>query len=194
MIFRPMKRTDVVAALVRNGCRSLRNSGRHEVFGCPCGRHRAPVSEPSNGHGRGCGQHRQADGLPSGEVAAMRSYTATAVREGMWWAVCVHGVGVTQGRSTAEAQRMAADLVAIMEDVPPNEVHVDIEFELPGELGKDVETARAETRLAEQAQRRAAKHTREAVMRILEAGLSKQDAARILKVSPQRISQLTKSA
>lgn len=43
MAFRPMKRVKVVAALKAHGCQPLRNSGGHEVFGCPCGKHRSPV-------------------------------------------------------------------------------------------------------------------------------------------------------
>lgn len=123
----------------------------------------------------------------------MSTHTARAVREGRWWVVHVDGVGVTQGRSTAEAQRMAADLVAVMTDVPEDEIDVEVEFVLAGELGDEVEAARAQARAADQAQRKAAQQVRDVVRHILAAGMSKQDAARILRVSPQRISQLTKS-
>lgn len=43
MVFKPMKRKEVQAALIANGCQSLRNVGRHEVWGCPCGQHTAPL-------------------------------------------------------------------------------------------------------------------------------------------------------
>lgn len=43
MVFRPMKRKDVAAKLGANGCTSLRNTGGHEVWGCPCGSHTAPL-------------------------------------------------------------------------------------------------------------------------------------------------------
>ena len=43
MVFKPMKRSDVVAALRASGCVSLRNRGGHEVWGCPCGAHTAPL-------------------------------------------------------------------------------------------------------------------------------------------------------
>lgn len=124
----------------------------------------------------------------------MKTYRATARRENKWWVVEVHGVGTTQGRTTAEVQRMAADLVAIMKEIPLDEVRVQVEFEVPGDLGEEIRRARQETREAEQAQRRAAEKVRRAVGHILESGMSKQDAARILGVSPQRISQLSKSA
>jgi DNA-directed RNA polymerase specialized sigma subunit len=124
----------------------------------------------------------------------MKTYRATARRENKWWVVEVHGVGTTQGRTTAEVQRMAADLVAIMKEIPLDEVRVEVEFEVPGKLGEEIRRARKETREAEQAQRRAAEKVRRTVGHILENGMSKQDAARILGVSAQRISQLTKSA
>ncbi|HEV2781482.1 MAG TPA: hypothetical protein VGX25_19035 [Actinophytocola sp.] len=124
----------------------------------------------------------------------MKTYQATARREDRWWVVEVHGVGTTQGRSTAEAQRMATDLVAIMKEVPLEDVRVEIEFEVPGDLGEEIKRARQEAREAEQAQRRAAEKVRRAVGNMLSSGMSKQDAARILGVSAQRISQLTRSA
>lgn len=122
----------------------------------------------------------------------MKTYSATATREGLWWVVEVDGVGATQGRTTAEAQRMAADLVAVMEDVPVAEVTVDVTFVPPGDLAAEVQEARRATQQAAAEQRRAADLVRQAVQHILAAGLSKQDAARILKVAPQRISQLTR--
>ena len=65
---------------------------------------------------------------------AVKTYRATARRDDNWWVVDVDGVGTTQGHSTAEAQRMAADLVAIMKDIPLDQVRVQIEFELAGDL------------------------------------------------------------
>jgi hypothetical protein len=124
----------------------------------------------------------------------MKTYRATASREGKWWIIQVDGIGATQGRTTTEAQRMANDLVAIMEQVPIEDVHVEIEFVIPGKLGEEIKRARQQTRKAEQAQRDAAEKVRLAVGHILSNGMSKQDAARILGVSAQRISQLSKPA
>ncbi len=102
----------------------------------------------------------------------------------------VAGVGVTQGRTTREAERMAADLVAITLDVSAEEVSVDITFQLGGDLAAEVEHVKQAQREAERAQEQAADKSRAVVRRVLAAGLSKQDAARILGVSAQRISQL----
>ena len=120
------------------------------------------------------------------------NYKATATREDGWWVVDVDGVGATQGRTTAQAQRMAVDLVAIMREVPPDTVTVDIDFRMPGPLADYIDRARSETKRAAEAQRRAAQLLRDALRKLLDTGLSKQDAARILKVAPQRISQLLK--
>ncbi|WP_285659810.1 type II toxin-antitoxin system HicA family toxin [Actinomycetospora sp. NBRC 106375] len=38
-----MRRRDVARELRRHGCTVLRDKGGHEVWGCPCGQHRAPV-------------------------------------------------------------------------------------------------------------------------------------------------------
>ncbi|UJW33888.1 hypothetical protein L3Q67_09030 [Saccharothrix sp. AJ9571] len=122
----------------------------------------------------------------------MKTYRATAHREDKWWVVQVEGVGATQGRFTAEAQRMAADLVAIMEEISPDDFTVSIDFDIPGPLGDDVKRAKEATREADLAQRKAADRTRQVVRRLLNSGLSKQDVARVLYVSPQRISQLAK--
>jgi hypothetical protein len=191
MVFKPMKRAEVVAALMSYGCRALRNTGGHEVFGCPCAAQDLGPQPPDD-YSRSGAQHWQADDMPSRRVVAVKTYPATARREGKWWVVEVNGVGTTQGRSTAEAQRMATDLVAIMEETPLDDIKVEIEFELPGDLGDEVKRAKQETRAAEQAQRSAAEKIRRAVTHILGNGMSKQDAARILGVSPQRISQLVK--
>lgn len=120
----------------------------------------------------------------------MRTYNATATREGRWWVVDVPGVGVTQGRTTREAERMAADLVAVMVGVPAEEVSISVDFRLADELADEVCSAKQAQRDAEAAQTQAAERFRKAVRRVLAAGLSKQDTARVLGISAQRVSQL----
>lgn len=118
------------------------------------------------------------------------THSATATREGRWWVVDVPGVGVTQGRTTLEAERMAVNLVAVMLGVPVEEVSITVDFQLAGELADEVHGAQQAQRDAEAAQRQAADRFRKAVRRVLAAGLSKQDTARVLGISAQRISQL----
>jgi len=72
----------------------------------------------------------------------MKTYDATATREGRWWVVDVPGIGVTQGRTTREVERMAADLVAIMLEIPIEQVIVNVTFRLNDELTNEVRIAR----------------------------------------------------
>lgn len=63
----------------------------------------------------------------------MHILQGTAAREDSWWIVEVEGpgairVGATQGRTQAEAQRMADDLAAAMLDVPVGDVRVEVDF------------------------------------------------------------------
>ena len=120
----------------------------------------------------------------------MKTYSATATREGRWWIVDVPDIGVTQGRSTREAERMAADLVAIMLGIPVEQVSVNVNFRLGDELTNEIRIARQAQKDADKAQRHAADQSRTAIRHILAAGLSKQDAARVLGISAQRVSQL----
>ena len=122
----------------------------------------------------------------------VKTYSAMARRERQWWVVEVEGVGTTQARSTTEAHRMAADLVAVVDCVEIEDIRVEIEYELPGALGDEVRRARAETRAAELATRNAAEKIRQVVARIVMNGMSQQDAARIIGVSAQRINQLVR--
>jgi len=40
---KPQKRTQTVTRLRDHGCEPLRNVGGHEIWGCPCGAHTAPL-------------------------------------------------------------------------------------------------------------------------------------------------------
>ncbi|PZR55237.1 type II toxin-antitoxin system HicA family toxin [Xylanimonas oleitrophica] len=40
---KPMKRREVQDALAAHGCKVIREGGRHTVYGCPCGKHTAPL-------------------------------------------------------------------------------------------------------------------------------------------------------
>ncbi len=43
MMTKPQRRTEIVRTLRDNGCEPLRNVGGHEIWGCPCGKHTAPL-------------------------------------------------------------------------------------------------------------------------------------------------------
>lgn len=120
----------------------------------------------------------------------MKTHQATATREGRFWVIQVPGVGVTQGRTVAEAREMTIDLIAVMTEVPATEVDVDIEFVVGDVRPDDVRGAREAVAEAAAAQERAARMSRQLVGRLRDAGVSGRDVAGILGISPQRVSQL----
>jgi hypothetical protein len=119
------------------------------------------------------------------------TYRATARREDKLWVVDVEGVGVTQGRSLAEARSMAVDLVVAMREVKPAAVSVDMQVALPGELGVKVQQVKKSRSQLELLQRQVGELGRGVVEGLRGAGLSGKDMAVVLGVSEQRVSQLT---
>lgn len=120
----------------------------------------------------------------------MKKHKATATREGRFWVIDVPGVGVTQGRTVAEAREMTRDLIAVMTDVPVKDVDVDIAFKVGDVSPGDVQGARQAVAEAAKAQEHAARVSRQMVARLRSAGVSGRDVAGILGISPQRVSQL----
>ncbi|MCW2543068.1 MAG: hypothetical protein JWM40_620 [Frankiales bacterium] len=123
----------------------------------------------------------------------MTERVAKVSREGRFWLVEVSGVGVTQARRLDDAQAMAADLIAVMTGKRVAATDVNLEIDLPHGLAGHVRTARRKTSAAEEAQRKAAALLRDTARRLRrDAGLTGRDAAFVLGVSEQRVSQLTR--
>lgn len=124
----------------------------------------------------------------------MSTYRVTARRTGDWWALEVPDMpGVfSQAKRLEQADEAAREAIALMLDVEPEEVTVEIEPDLsPAEVA-----VLAELQRAQDAAREAAEAERRAMQRaaaVLTRDLSQRDAGRILGVSFQRVSQLLKS-
>jgi len=97
---------------------------------------------------------------------------------------------VTQSRSLSDAEAMVRDYISLDLDVPSESFEVEIIPEIGGGLDEEVTRVRREIREAEQAQIRAAERSRQVVRQLKEQGLSGKDAATVLGISPQRVSQL----
>ena len=123
----------------------------------------------------------------------MTERIARVSREGRYWLVAIEGVGVTQARNLGDAQAMAADLISVMTGDRVNVTEVILEIDLPHGLAGHVQMARRKTSAAEEAQRKAAVILRDTARRLRrDAGLTGRDAAFVLGVSEQRVSQLTR--
>jgi DNA-directed RNA polymerase specialized sigma24 family protein len=123
-------------------------------------------------------------------MAPVKTYTATATREGRYWVIDVKGVGVTQARNLREAHVMAADLISAVRDIPATQVNVSIAADLEPEIARQVAETKKALAAFDKAQRDIARQQRSVVARLRGAGLTGADTAAVLGVSPQRVSQL----
>lgn len=121
--------------------------------------------------------------------------TARAIRDGRWWAVEVPINGTTygtQGRTLADAQFMAEDLLAIVAEEldDPDLANATITLEVTGAEREAAQTVRAAQAEAENARLRARRAQTDAVAAMRARGLTMQDIAHILGVTKARVSQL----
>ncbi|MFE5406447.1 type II toxin-antitoxin system HicB family antitoxin [Streptomyces sp. NPDC056580] len=124
----------------------------------------------------------------------MSTYRVVARRTGDWWALEVPDLpGVfSQAKRLAQADEAAREAIAVMLDVEPEDVAVEIETVLP----KEAQDALTAMRLAQDEAQRAAERERLAMQRaaaVLTKELSQRDAGRFLGVSFQRVHQLLQS-
>jgi hypothetical protein len=121
----------------------------------------------------------------------MTDYTVHAKRAGKYWELHIDDVGVTQSRNLGtDADEMIRSYVAMTLDVSANDVTYTLVPEVGGALDAEAAAARLAARKAEEAVTAAAARNRAAARHLRDAGLTGRDAAVILGVSPQRISQL----
>lgn len=122
-------------------------------------------------------------------------YTATATREGRWWIIRVPELGaVTQARNIREIDEMARGLIAALLDLPEDGVRVSVTAELPEPAASEWREAALLQAEADAAAGRAAVLRRSAVRALLSgAGLTQQEAGRLLGISYQRVQQFAKA-
>jgi predicted RNase H-like HicB family nuclease len=120
---------------------------------------------------------------------------AKVVRSGGWWAIEVPEVpGVySQAKRLDQVPDVVADAVATMLDIEPEGVEVSIKPRLREDVRRDVEEAKRLSRAAREDEVAASAQMRRAVADVIAEGLTVRDAATLLSISPQRVSQLTKS-
>lgn len=128
--------------------------------------------------------------MPAKGVVAVKMYAVHAKRWERGWELHIDGVGVTQSHGLADAPDMARSYIAMRTGSPPGTFEVDVIPHIGGGLDEAASRARDAVRQAEEAQRRAAAKSRSIARRLREQGLSGRDIAAVLRVSPQRVSQL----
>ena len=123
----------------------------------------------------------------------MSLYQVSAKRWERGWELHIEGVGVTQSHSLADAEGMARDYIVMVLGIPLAEVMVAIRPHIDDVLDEEVCNAREALREAAEKQAAAASRSRAVVRKLKEAGLPGKDVAAFLGISPQRVSQLSKS-
>jgi hypothetical protein len=123
----------------------------------------------------------------------VNTYDVRAKRWEHGWELHIPDVGVTQSRSLWDADMMARDLISRRTGADEDSFHVVITPEIGGGLDESTYEAREAVRAAERAQLAAAAQSREMARRLRKAGLTGRDIAKVLDVSPQRVSQLLKT-
>ncbi len=120
----------------------------------------------------------------------MMEYHATAHRDGQFWVIDVPDVGVTQARTTAEAELMARDLISVMLEVPADTYAVTMHFIAPASVDAHLRRAEELRLTAAAAQSEAAAEVRRAAAELRAAGLGLRDIGKVMGVSYQRAGQL----
>ncbi|MFY1699469.1 type II toxin-antitoxin system HicB family antitoxin [Solwaraspora sp. WMMA2101] len=116
------------------------------------------------------------------------TYSVVCRRVGNWWAISVPELkGVhTQARRLDQVAAMAREAIALLLDIDPDRVEVDVRPELPGMVSVALDARRA----AQDADEKAERATATAVLALLRDGYTVRDAGALLGLSPQRISQI----
>ena len=96
-------------------------------------------------------------------------------------------------RRLSAAERTVRDFVVEHNGVSPRSVRVRITVTFDNELDAEIAAVRAAVDHAERAQREAAARSRALALRLRDAGLTGADIAVVLRVSPQRVSQLMRA-
>lgn len=118
------------------------------------------------------------------------TYTVLAKRWDRGWELHIDGIGVTQSRSLNDAETMVRDYIALDTGTTPDSFDVEIIPEVSHDLDREAREARRAVADADNAQRVAAARSREVARRLRSVGLTGREIAVVLRVSPQRVSQL----
>jgi DNA-binding CsgD family transcriptional regulator len=128
--------------------------------------------------------------MPAEGVAPVKTYHVQAKRWEHGWELHIEGVGVTQSRTLWDAETMARDLISRREGLPTDSFDVAVTPVIGGGLDEKSWATRKAVNEAAQAQRQAAASASELARQLREAGLTGRDIAKMLGLSPQRVSQL----
>lgn len=118
---------------------------------------------------------------------------ASVERDGHFWLIRVAGVGHTQARHLREVDTMARDRIAVMTDVDPDMIELDVSIPLPESVQAHLDAAAQLREQSAETQAHAAAELRAAARELADDGVPLRDIGRLLGVSHQRAHQLVRS-
>lgn len=125
----------------------------------------------------------------------MKVYRVDVDCDGRFWHIRVPEIKrSTQARHLREADLMARDLIAVMQDVPPDSFGLDVHLKLPGDIHQELARSAELRDQASSAQKEAAQLTQDAARRLYVQGLPLRDIGQIHGVSFRRAKQLVDQA
>lgn len=130
--------------------------------------------------------------MPAEGVAEVTrtTYEVVAKRWKHGWELHIDSVGVTQSRTLLDAESMVRDYVAMLLDVPEDSFELKVTPEIGAGVDGELIGLRDADQELEAAKERAIAQRRKVARRLDSLGLSGREIAAVLKVSPQRVSQL----
>jgi predicted RNase H-like HicB family nuclease len=121
-------------------------------------------------------------------------YTVRVRRSGSWWAIDVPELpGVySQARRLDRVESMARDAIALFLDADPTTLEICVETILPSDLRCEVDAVGRLRADADRLQAESSGALRHLTHELMGSGFSVRDAAVILGISHQRVSQLVR--
>lgn len=123
-----------------------------------------------------------------------RTIHATATRTGTMWTVTMDEINQgTQTESLRNAHRIAHALAVQKTGLAPDEIIIELTFELPADAAGQWEEAKKKRVEAQEANALATKLSRQVVQDLQAQGCTLLDIGEMLGISPQRAQQLAKA-
>lgn len=121
-----------------------------------------------------------------------QAYSVTVTRDGKWWMVSIPSVrGLTQARRLSEAETMAKEFISANEDIPIEDVEVELRVRVGGiEIDEQIRKIHADRRAAIMLERKATEEAEELARSLSAQGVPLRDIGAALGVSHQRAHQL----
>jgi hypothetical protein len=125
-----------------------------------------------------------------------RRYVVTVERSGDWWNLTFPDVAFVyaQTRRLDQVESTGRRALAAKLDLSPDDLDVEIQLRLPGDLEQARATVNERRQVADVAQRDATDATRGLARSLALQGYSVRDIGELIGISPQRVSQLTSAS